>query len=174
MKRRLKIIPMILFAVLACVTLFFGIRAAYPRPHLEVVTESGLDPALVYAVVKAESGFDERAVSRAGAVGLMQLRPSTAAFICERDGICFEEDRLCDGAYNLGLGCRYLSYLLTRFPAEETALAAYNAGEGTVRGWLADPTLSPDGTTLTRIPYPETEDYVKKVARFKNFYEFFY
>ena len=156
------------------VSVFLGMRAGYPRPHREVVAESGLDSALVYAVMRTESGFDEDALSRAGAVGLMQIKPSTAEFICEKEGIAFEAERLTEGEYNVRVGCLYLKYLLGRFAVRETALAAYNAGEGTVREWLADKQYSDDGISLKKIPYPETKEYLKKVERARKNYEFFY
>lgn len=165
-----------IFAALSI--LLIGLLAAalagYRRPCRETVEHSGLEPALVYAVIKAESGFREDAVSRAGAVGLMQLLPSTAEFICRKSGREFSAERLREGAYNVELGCLYLGYLLERFPAEETALAAYNAGEGTVEEWLRSPRYSPDGAALIEIPYPETAAYVKKVLNFRKKYLFLY
>ncbi len=161
-------------AVLLLIVAFFGVRSSFPRPFLEEVRASGLHPSLVYAVMRAESGFDERAVSSAGAVGLMQLMPATAQFICAREGIVYEESRLTEGAYNLKLGLLYLKYLLERFPVEETAIVAYNAGEGAVREWLADAAYSADGRTLKKIPYPETARYLKKITKIKKFYDFFY
>lgn len=164
----------VLGVFLLLVLLFYGCRAFFPRPYRDEVQASGIDPSLIYAVVKTESNFDEKAVSRAGAVGLMQLMPATAQFICDRAGLVFDQKRLTDGAYNLKLGCLYLKYLIERFPVRETALAAYNAGEGTVKVWLADANYSADGKTLSRIPYPETENYLKKITKIKNFYDFFY
>ncbi len=161
-------------AALFAVCGFFAVRASFPRPYAEIVKASGLDPDLVYSVMKAESGFDERAVSRAGAVGVMQLLPSTARFICEREKIAYDEEKLREGEYNVKLGTLYLLYLTEKFPVAETALAAYNAGEGVVLGWLSDPTCSDDGKTLLRIPYAESRQYVKKVMNFKKIYEFFY
>ncbi len=163
-----------LLTALLAVGIFFGVKACFPVPYRDAVKESGLEPSLVYAVMKAESGFDEDAVSRSGAVGLMQLRPATARFICELTGVAFFEDKLTEGEYNLRLGCLYLKYLLQKFPVRETALAAYNAGEGTVGDWLTDPSCSKDGLTLTRIPYPETRGYLKKIKNFRKIYEFFY
>ena len=140
----------ILFActafLLACAILL-GVRASYPRPYSDVVH---------------------------GAVGIMQIKPSTAEFICRKDNITWEADRLSDGAYNTALGCHYLSYLLTRFSDERTAVCAYNAGEGTVRRWLSDAQYSEDGVTLSEIPYAETRAYAKKVAKFRKIYEFLY
>ncbi|MGN1077115.1 MAG: lytic transglycosylase domain-containing protein [Candidatus Gallimonas sp.] len=168
-----------MIAVILILTLFplafrGGIALSYPRPYRSTVTESRLDPCLVYAVIKAESGFNERALSSAGAVGLMQLKPSTAEFICKRSKIDYREDLLFKGEYNVRLGCMYLFYLLDRFPAEETAVAAYNAGEGTVSLWLQNPQYSDDGRSLKEIPYSETRAYVKKVLKFRKIYDFFY
>lgn len=175
MKKGLKIgaVCTVLAAMIFFAT-FAIMRARFPRPYAETVKESGLDPHLVYGMIKAESGFRENSVSRAGAVGLMQLLPSTAEFICEHENVSFDETKLFDGEYNLRLGTLYLKYLLGRFPVTATALAAYNAGEGTVSDWLADRTCSEDGTTLQRIPYAETENYIKKVIKFKKIYDFFY
>lgn len=149
--------------------LFFAFR----RAERETVELSGVEPALVYAVIKAESGFSEKAESRAGAVGLMQLLPSTAQFIAEKNHVEYSPERLKESGYNVRLGCMYLGYLLERF-GEETALAAYNAGEGTVLKWLKDPRFSPDGERLSEIPYPETARYVKKVIKFRKIYRFLY
>ena len=157
---------------LLILSLFLCCFAAFPRPYRGIVERSGLSPALAYAVMKAESNFEESAVSSAGAVGLMQLLPSTAQFIAERSGIPFLPERLFDGEYNTRLGCAYLAYLLERFE-EETALAAYNAGEGTVQGWLSDPCCSEDGRTLFQIPYAETRRYLKKISFFRKIYGFF-
>ena len=147
--------------------------ALFRRPHREIVEGSGLDPALVYAVMKAESGFNEEAESPAGALGLMQLMPATAEFICRKHGVPFELERLKEGEYNTRLGCLYLKYLGERFE-EETMIAAYNAGEGTVSRWLENAEFSEDGRTLKRIPYPETAAYVKKVGNLRKKYRIFY
>lgn len=108
----------------------------------------GLDPLLVHAVVRAESGYDPRAVSRKGAAGLMQLMPGTAASLGVADRFVVEA--------NLDGGARYLKALLARFDGDlGLALAAYNAGEGAVlRAGRRVP------------PYPETRDYVRRVQRF--------
>ena len=168
MKRLLALTALLLLTL----SLFLCCFAAFPRPYRGIVERSGLSPALAYAVMKAESNFEESAVSSAGAVGLMQLLPSTAQFIAERSGIPFLPERLFDGEYNTRLGCAYLAYLLERFE-EETALAAYNAGEGTVQGWLSDPHCSEDGRTLFQIPYAETRRYLKKISFFRKIYGFF-
>lgn len=161
------------FLILAVVG-FFAPRIAYKRPYRQYVETCGLNDMLVYSVMKAESGFREDAVSRAGAVGLMQIMPATAEFVCERRGVAFEAEQLKNGEYNVKIGCWYLAYLLERFPVTETALCAYNAGEGTVAAWLKDKQLSKDGITLSEIPYEETREYVKKVIKFQKIYEILY
>jgi soluble lytic murein transglycosylase-like protein len=110
----------------------------------------GLDPLLVHAVIRAESGYDPRAVSRKGAAGLMQLMPETARR--------YEVADRFDPAMNLDGGARYLKYLLGMFAGDlSLALAAYNAGENAV---LRSGMRVPD--------YPETLIYIRRV---RGFYE---
>lgn len=105
----------------------------------------GLDPALVTAVITAESGQDPAAVSAKGAVGLMQVLPETAALVGLPES--------ADPARNLEAGCRYLAGLMETFGGDvELALAAYNAGPGAVRHWGRMP------------PYRETQGFVARVA----------
>jgi len=152
----------------------------YPlRYRAEIAQAAGrhnVDPYLVAAVVKAESGFDSRARSDAGALGLMQLMPATADWIAARDdwkGV--RRPDLNDPAQNLDLGTYYLAFLLDRFGDVPTALAAYNAGHGVVEQWLAAEGASPAGgspTTLLAadIPFPETRGFVDRVERFRELY----
>lgn len=174
MRWKYVVLALLCFIAFLFPAVFLTVRSNFPRPYLETARESGVDPALLYAVMRKESGYNEGAVSRAGAVGLMQLKPSTAEFVCSRMGVEFSPEKLKDGEYNLSLGAWYLSYLSEKFSDETTVLAAYNAGEGTVRKWLSDEKYSSNGRTLQFIPYPETEQYVKKVEKFKKIYEILY
>ena len=136
--------------------------------------EYGLDPYLVAAIIHVERGSRETAVSPKGALGLMQLMPSTAEWIAGKLGEPFDPDALTEPYTNIRYGCWYLNFLFERFTPVDTVLAAYNAGHNAVRGWLNDPAYSEDGVTLKRIPYPETEQYVEKVdrayAKYKKLY----
>lgn len=148
------------------------LRRAYPTDYKDIVSRYHDDWRLVLSVVKAESGFRAEAKSNAGACGLMQLLPSTAEFIAEKNGI--EEYDLYAPQDNLQLGCLYLIYLEERFEELQTVLAAYNAGEGTVREWLKDERYSSDGRALSTIPYAETENYVIKIKKYYQNYRKIY
>ena len=143
----------------------------YPTAYLEeiktVSNEFGLDPYYVLSIIRCESSFDREAVSKKGAVGLMQIMPDTGEWIAHKlgmDGV-YSQDMLYDPVTNIRIGCWYLSFIKGRVGDDPgTDAAAYNAGHGTVQAWLADPQYSEDGLSLTSIPYPETERYVSRVA----------
>ncbi|RTR23071.1 lytic transglycosylase domain-containing protein [Azospirillum griseum] len=145
--------------------------ALYPLPHWRPRDGFTLDPALVFAVMRQESRFDPRLVSSAGATGLMQILPSTAQHVQERnpDLTNADADRaaLVDPARNMELGQRYLAELLAMPDIGGNlflATAAYNAGPGTLLRWrremndVADPLLF-----IESLPFAETRDYVEKV-----------
>jgi len=106
----------------------------------------GVDPALVHAIVKVESDFNPYALSRKGAMGLMQLMPQTA--------IDMNVHNIFNPHENVDGGVRYLRYLIDRYDGNLTlALAAYNAGESAVKKWGTIP------------PFPETQNYVQRILR---------
>jgi soluble lytic murein transglycosylase len=103
-------------------------------------------------------------VSRVGAAGLMQLMPDTFNWLLSKTGESYTLEDLWDPAVNIRYGTMLLAVLYEEFGQWNTAYAAYNAGLNRVRLWLADPDVSQDGE-LVAIPYPETENYVKKVVK---------
>jgi soluble lytic murein transglycosylase len=143
----------------------------YPRNYAEEVTaaakEYDLDPNLVYAVIRQESRFQADAESGAGAVGLMQLTPETFEWLQKQESGSAElpTSSLRDPSVNVKYGCRFLAFLMKKYGVLHTSLCAYNAGSGRVDGWLKDSSLSKDGKTLLSVPYPETEDYARKVEQ---------
>lgn len=130
-----------------------------------------LDPALVAAVIYAESKFDPRR-SAAGAEGLMQILPSTAHFLAHLSGgISFTTSDLANPAVNIAYGAYYLRYLLDHYGgAELPAVAAYNAGWGNVDGWLAQAHAQASELTVEAIPFPETRAYVERVMSAQSAY----
>lgn len=135
--------------------------------------EYGVEERLVKAVIKTESGFDEKAISQKGACGLMQLMPSTfryASCLFEKENYNTNDDDIFIPEKNIKCGCKYLKYLKDIFVTDVEVLCAYNAGEGRVKEWLGNKNYSDDGKTLKKIPYNETYDFVKKVTFYTKIY----
>lgn len=138
----------------------------YPRPYRDelaaAATDNDLDPSLLWALVREESYFDADIVSSAGAVGLAQLMPDTAADAARLERIASPDLR--DPATSLRLGARHLAGLLRRVDAPVKALLAYNAGLNRVRGWeRAAAGLAPD-LLLETVPFAESREYVRKIT----------
>lgn len=130
----------------------------------EAARHAGLDPFFVAAVVREESSYYPRAVSRAGARGLMQLMPATAQPMAENRGLAFRNGQLLDepGA-NLQLGASFLAAQLREFGDPRLALAAYNAGPKRARQWWQGRKSDDVEAWVEQIPYDETRQYVKRV-----------
>lgn len=136
--------------------------------------EYRVDEALVFAVIKTESGFDPNAISSADARGLMQITPDTFEWLQTKTGEKHELQKLFDPETCIKYGAFFLGMLLEEFKNEDTALAAYNAGRTRVSTWLQDDALTDDGVTLKYIPYSETRYYVKKVNTALEWYRKLY
>ena len=132
----------------------------------------GQDPYLIAAVVKAESGYDPEAVSRVGAVGLMQVMPDTAAWVAGELSL-WQGDAdvdLLDPSDNVELGACYLAYLGQTFgDGTQLTLAAYNAGPGTVAEWI-EAAGGQEEFDLADIRFPETRHYVERVEHYRLLY----
>ena len=148
------------------------LMVAFPIKYKPLIrtaaNEHGVDKTIIASVINAESKFKKDAVSKKGAVGLMQIMPSTGEFIAEMMGI--DDYNLLDEQTNIEMGTFYLRYLLDKFVDLKTALMAYNAGEGNVTNWIANG-LGSDNK-LEKSPYPATNKYVEKVLNGMNMYKF--
>jgi soluble lytic murein transglycosylase len=141
-------------------------RLRYPLAYEQIVRgharHYGLDPALLAAVIYQESKFRADVRSRSGAVGLMQLLPATAKGIAvHTGGSRFRVDDLYNPEINVRYGSWYLRHLLDRYGDEQTALAAYNAGQRNVDRWRREG---------GGIRFAETRAYVHRVERLKQIY----
>ena len=146
---------------------------AYPRalPEFSAITDGqDVDTALIHALTRQESEFNPGIVSSAGAVGLMQLLPSTAKLVARRHNVDYVKYKLsADPAYNVSLGSAFLHQLISNYDGSYImALAGYNAGPGRVNRWakeLGDPRDSNVDPIdwIERIPFTETRDYVQKI-----------
>ncbi|MBI5870344.1 MAG: lytic transglycosylase domain-containing protein [Actinobacteria bacterium] len=144
--------------------------------HADLITRSAgqnqLDPALVAAVIYEESSFEDTISSEAGAIGLMQLMPSTATWIAGKTGgVDFRVADLKDPSVNIAYGCWYLRYLIDRYGSSELALAAYNGGTENLDQWLAEArTQGRQFSSATDIPWPETREFVTSVEKTRDIY----
>lgn len=190
-KKSSAIIWLIVVAVFAAGAIFFVSQfkkdnqdkvqmVAYPQKYSEYVDKASvtynLNPALIYAVIHTESGFNPNAQSGAGACGLMQVMPDSFDWLMSLRGETgkYTTEDLFNPEVCIDYGCYLLRYNLDWFDQDEIcAVAGYNAGFGKVDEWLSNSNLSSDGKTLDNpddIPIQETRDYVKKVESAKEMY----
>lgn len=177
-KRRFRGILIILGLIMA---LGYGsLIWYYPLNYTEIIMEEteqyNLDPYLVLGIIHTESKFRTTAVSTKNARGLMQITESTWTWALTKMGQTDGALQWDNPRDNLEVGIWYLNYLVTTFPnyEEPLLLAAYNAGEGNIRKWLADPSVSDTGQVLNRIPFAETAQYVKRVLWAEKVYKLLY
>src|SRR5215210_8617597 len=149
---------------------------ALPLRHEDIIrqqaAEKDLDPALIAAVIYAESRFRDGQRSAAGAEGLMQITPATAHEIARKSGgTAFVTGDLATAQVNISYGAWYLRYLIGRYAGNRTfALAAYNAGEGNVDRWLDRAQQRDEALTIEAIPFAETRAYVRRVLDARSQY----
>ncbi|WP_089284352.1 lytic transglycosylase domain-containing protein [Anaerovirgula multivorans] len=182
-KKLFRIIAAILIVAAVVVALQNGkwlLKVIYPihyRDIIEVYAEEyNVDPYLVAAIMRNESKFNPNALSRREAKGLMQIAPITGSWAAERLPIeNYREEMLYGPDLNIRIGCWYLNILHKEFDNNlELIIAAYNAGNGNVSGWLENPEYSRDGETLDEIPFKETKIYLQKVLRDYKVYRWLY
>ena len=154
-------------------------KSAYPQGYSEYVTvyaeAYGVPETLVYAVIRTESDFESGAVSSAGAIGLMQLMPSTFQWLTD-DKLFehLEDGMLYDPETNIRYGTYYLSLLYDRYGRWDLALAAHNGGPGNVDEWLEDDRYADGEGGLKKIPFKETRQFVSRVTEAWEMYEKLY
>jgi soluble lytic murein transglycosylase len=148
----------------------------FPRPYWDAIVANaqtdGLDPYLVASLIRQESEFNAGAVSRANAVGLMQVEPSTGKSEARKMGIKhFNANELLDPRTNLQIGEVDLKRAIDRYNGQlEYALAAYNAGDVPVRNWIAYGDYKDMPEWVESIPYTETREYVQAILRNREIY----
>ncbi len=148
--------------------MFFNLRypVKYKNEIKECSIEAKVDESLIFAVINAESSFNSRAVSKVGAVGLMQIMPTTANYVCEMynlEPISSKED-LFNEKLNIRIGTFYINYLLKKFNGNlKYTLVAYNAGENKVQEWLKS-------NNFDLVAYPSSLNYYKKVVKYRKVY----
>jgi len=179
-RRTLSWLAMLGLAAVAVVillpTFHKAVRAVtLPLKHSDIIRQQAdkkhLDPALIAAVIYAESHFRDQ-TSATGAKGLMQIQPSTAQFIAQRSGgTKFEIADLGTPQVNISYGSYYLRYLLDRYAGNDVlAIAAYNGGETNVDRWIVERRSKGKQFTIDAIPFPETRHYVERVLQARRDY----
>ncbi len=180
--RSIVIVSIILLSVI-CGFIFQTIldkvdRVNYPQKYSEYVEkysyEYGIPEYVVYSVMKVESNFDSGAVSADGAVGLMQMMPDTFNWLTSLRQENLDSAMLHDPETNIKYGSYYLSYLYVRYGSWQEVYAAYNAGQGAIDKWLQDESLTDQNGKLVKIPFDETEEYVKKIEKANETYKRLY
>jgi len=144
-------------------------RLYYPYHYRAIIesqaADNGLDPLLVAAIIHVESKFDPQAVSRKGALGLMQIMPSTAAWIAYQLHVTgFYTEMLFDPEVNIKFGTWYMANLGQEFGDRlEVVVVAYNAGRGNVKEWLTEGIWSGEFADRGSIPFPESRQFLLRV-----------
>lgn len=169
------IIAILMVGFLAVFLFTTAVAYKYPLKYQEQIKINAekydVQPEIIASVINAESRYREKAVSNKGALGLMQILPSTGKWIASQVNINeFQDEMLLDAKTNIQFGSYYLSYLMKKFSNFETVLASYNAGEGVVQGWLNNQEYSVDRVSLKTIPYKQTRNYIDKVNKSIKYY----
>ena len=174
------VIIIIVIAIIIPIIYIVTKKVVYPIKYdlyVEKYSEKyDVDKYLIYAIIKAESKFNEKAESNKGAKGLMQLMYVTAKEVASKIEVELSEENIFEADININVGTKYISQLLEKYNnCTELALAAYNAGSGKVDSWIKEGTLEQNGSNIENIPYKETNNYVRKILRdykiYKELYE---
>lgn len=179
---------LIIITIIILIVVFLGVfkekiqKIIYPKEYKEIVSiyteKYNVEENLIFAVIKAESNFDNKAISNRNALGLMQIMEGTAKDIAKKYNIKIDysntKQEILNVKNNINIGTKYLSILLEKYQNKEVALAAYNAGIGRVDEWIDNGIIKNDGSDIEKIPYKETNNYVRKILRNYKIYEQIY
>ena len=173
-----KIIIGVSISVVILIILVFSFLVSFPKKYSDLIESNSykykLPKYLVASVINIESGYDKNAKSSAGAMGLMQLLPSTAEEVAKKLDMNFEESDLYNEEVNIEFGCFYLNYLIDYYDGNIiNALASYNWGMTNVNNWINKGNIDENGTIIN-IPIHETNNYIKKFNMNKFIYKNIY
>lgn len=152
------------------------LKRIYQTEYEEYVYKYGVeynvDPLLIFAIIKAESNFKKEVISKSGAMGLMQILPSTAEDTARKLKMDYNgKEDLYNPETNINIGTKYFSNLYEKYQNITIALTAYNAGSGNVDKWIDTEILLKDGSNAENIPFRETNNYVRKILRDYEIYK---
>jgi soluble lytic murein transglycosylase len=152
--------------------------ASYAMPYQQSIrahaAQVGVDPMLTAGLIRQESAFTPDAHSNANAYGLMQLEPKTARILAQRNRVRYSSSLLVDPDFNIRIGTIYYAGLRKSYGTDESALAAYNAGETRVSQWTAGQSYREPAEFVDSIPFTETREYVELVSRNAEIYRKLY
>ena len=166
------VICTIILIVVILVVIFRNdlLTLVYPKKYNEIIETYSekyhVDINLILAVIKSESDFDPNVKSNKGALGLMQLMKQTAIEIAPTIDLNPET--------NINIGTKYLQTLLEKYNCIEVALTAYNAGTGNVDKWIEQGIIKEDGSNIEKVPFKETNRYVRSILRDYKIYQEIY
>ena len=182
--KKILIVGIIVLMIIVFLVVFKDkiLKIIYPKTYKEIVSvyadKYNVDENIIFSVIKAESNFENNAVSHKEALGLMQIMEETAKDVATKYDINIDlnnaEQEILNVQNNINIGTKYLSVLIEKYQNIELAVAAYNAGTGTVDKWIEKGIIKEDGSDIENIPYKETNNYVRKILRNYNVYEELY
>ena len=178
-KQQAKAIKAIIVIAIILITILVAraiiIKINYPQKYSEHVEkyakENNIEKELIYAMIKAESHFQQNAISNKEAIGLMQILESTAQEVAKELEIEVTKEEIINPETNIALGTKYLSELMEKYGNAKLAIVAYNAGIGNVDSWIEKGTIKKDGSNIENIPFKETNNYVRKILRDYEIYK---
>ena len=174
-----KCLLSILFIISIIIIMLLLIGIIFPKKYLNEIRDNankyGLDESMIASVINIESGYDEKAQSTRGAMGLMQILPSTAMEVVDKIGLNIDDiSDIYDVEINIEIGCFYLRYLLDYFNGSIiNTLCAYNWGMRNVQDWINAGNVDNNGE-ITNIPVEETRNYIAKYNLNKYVYDYIY